>query len=223
MLKAITFDLDMTLIDFMSYKRKAAAAAMDAMIRAGFRGNRDRLRKELFDFYLRHGIESNDVFQKFLKKHNRYDERILAAGINAYRKKRTGMIRPYPKVKSTLKKLKKMGYKLAIITDAPKLKAYMRLDQMGIADLFDIVIGLEDTGRHKPSKLPFKKALKALKVKPEEAMHIGDWRERDILGAKRMGMRSCMAHYGDQHVGKVVWADCYIDRFEDILKVLKKS
>lgn len=220
MIKAITFDLDMTLIDFMSYKRKATAAAMDAMIRAGFKGNRKKLRKELFDFYLKYGIESNNVFQKYLKKHNHYNERILAAGINAYRRKRTGMIKPYPGIVSTLKKLKQKGYKLAIITDAPRLKAYIRLDEMGIVDMFNVVVGLEDTGRTKPSKLPFKKALKALGVKPSEAMHVGDWRERDILGAKKMGMRSCMAHYGDLHVGKKVWADVYIDRFEDILKIL---
>lgn len=220
MLKAITFDLDMTLIDFMNYKRKATSAAMDAMIKAGFKGNRKKLRKELFDFYLEYGIESDDPFDRFLKKHKSYNERILAAGINAYRRKRAGLIKPYPGVVPTLKRLKQKGYKLAIITDAPKLKAYMRLDEMGIAELFDVVVGLEDTGRKKPSKLPFKKALKSLGVKPSEAMHVGDWRERDVLGAKKMGMRSCMAHYGDQHVGKKVWADCYIDRFEDILKVV---
>ena len=166
-----------------------------------------------------HPIKSPE-FLKFLRKHNNYSDRILAAGINAYLKSKYENIKPYPKVKSTLKKLKRR-YKLAIVTDAPRLKAYVRLDEMGIADLFDIVVGREDTGREKPSKLPFKKALKVLKVKPSEAMHVGDWRERDILGAKKMGMKSCIAHYGDQHIGRKVWADCYIDRFEDLIKVLK--
>jgi len=220
MIKAITFDLDMTLIDFISYKKKATSAAASAMIKAGFKGSRKHLEKELFDFYLSHGIENDDVFEKFLRKHNNYSDRILAAGINAYLKSKYENIKPYPKVKSTLKKLKRR-YKLAIVTDAPRLKAYVRLDEMGIADLFDIVVGREDTGREKPSKLPFKKALKVLKVKPSEAMHVGDWRERDILGAKKMGMKSCIAHYGDQHIGRKVWADCYIDRFEDLIKVLK--
>lgn len=223
MIKAITFDLDMTLIDFISYKKKATAAAASAMIKAGFKGSRKKLRKELFDFYLSYGIESDDPFGRFLKKHKSYSDRILAAAINAYLKSKYENIRPYPGVKKTLKRLKQKGYKLAIVTDAPKLKAYVRLDEMGIADLFDAVVGREDTGREKPSKLPFKKALKALGVKPSEAMHVGDWRERDVLGAKKMGMRSCMAHYGDQHIGKKVWADCYIDKFEDILKVIQKS
>ena len=222
MLRAITFDLDMTLIDFISYKKKATSAAASAMIKAGFKGNRKKLEKELFDFYLKHGIESDDAFEKFLKKHKSFNEKILAAAINAYLKSKYENIKPYPKVKQTLKRLKQKGYKLAIVTDAPRLKAYMRLDEMGIADLFDVIVGREDTGREKPSKLPFKKALKSLRVKPFEAMHVGDWRERDILGAKKVGMRSCMAHYGDQHIGKKIWADCYIDRFEDILKVIAK-
>lgn len=221
MLKAITFDLDNTLIDFMSFKKKASAAAMDAMMRVGFKGDRKKLRKELFDFYLSHGIESNDAFQKFLKKHKNYNERILAAAINAYLKTKYSSIKPYPKVRQTLKKLKQKGYKLAVITDAPKLKAYMRLDEMGIADMFDVVVGREDTDREKPSKLPFRKVLKALGVKPSEAMHVGDWREKDILGAKRAGMKTCFARYGENKLGRKVWADCYVDRFEDLLKVLK--
>src|SRR3989344_6739891 len=199
MLRAITFDLDMTLIDFISYKKKATSAAASAMIKAGFKGSRKKLEKELFDFYLSHGIESDDAFEKFLRKHKSFNEKMLAAAINAYLKSKYENIKPYPKVKQTLKKLRKKGYKLAIVTDAPRLKAYMRLDEMDITDMFDVVVGKEDTGRQKPSKLPFKKALKALKVKPSEAMHVGDWRERDVLGARKMGMRSCLAHYGDQH------------------------
>ena len=220
MLKAITFDLDNTLVDFMRYKRLATAAAMDAMIAAGFKGGRKKLRAELFDFYLKYGIEKNDPFDQFLRKKGRYSLKILAAGINAYRRKRKGMIKPYPSVVSTLKKLKRKGYKLAIVTDAPKLKAYLRLDLMGIVDYFDAVVGIEDTGRKKPSTLPFRKALRELGVKPAEAMHVGDWRERDILGAKRVGMKTCFARYGGINFGRKVWADCYIDRFEELLGVL---
>ncbi|MBI4453324.1 HAD-IA family hydrolase [Candidatus Woesearchaeota archaeon] len=221
MIKAITFDLDNTLIDFINFKKKATAAAIDAMIKAGFKGNRKKFRKELFDFYLSHGIESDDVFSKFLKNYNNYSERILAAGINSYLKTKYSLLKPYPKVKSTLKELKKKGIMLAIVTDAPRLKAYMRLDEMGIAGIFDVVVGKEDTLRQKPSTLPFRKALKLLKVDSSEAMHVGDWPERDILGAKRVGMKTCFARYGYLGQGKVVWADYKIKRFEELMGVVK--
>jgi len=220
MIKAITFDLDNTLIDFMLFKKEATNAAAAAMIKAGFKGSVKTLKKDLYDFYLKYGIEAGDVFNVFLKKRKSYSERILAAAVNAYRRERIKHLKPYPNVKRTLLRLKKKGYKLAIVTDAPRLKAYIRLDLMGIADLFDVVVGLEDTGRTKPSKWPFRKALKQLGVKASEAMHVGDWRERDVLGARRVGMRTCLARYGDMGLGKKVWADCYVDRIEDVFKVL---
>ncbi|MBD3314003.1 HAD hydrolase-like protein, partial [Candidatus Woesearchaeota archaeon] len=122
MIKAITFDLDNTLIDFISFKKKASAAAMDAMIKAGFKGDKRKLRKELFDFYLQNGIEKDDIFQRFLKKHRSFSDRILAAGINAYLRSKYDNLRPYPKVMPTLRKLRQKGYKLAIVSDAPRLK-----------------------------------------------------------------------------------------------------
>ena len=33
-------------------------------------------------------------------------------------------------------------------------------------------------------------ALKNLKVQPEEALMIGDWPERDVVGAKQIGMKT---------------------------------
>ncbi len=222
MLRAITFDLDNTLIDFISFKRKATSAAASAMIKAGYSGSEKKLSKDLFDFYLSHGIESNDAYQKFLLKEGKYSDRVVAAGINAYVKTKYLHLKPYPKVKSTLRKLRQKGLKLAIITDAPRLKAFMRLDEMGIADFFDVVVGYEDTGRHKPSKLPFRRALKLLGVKASEAMHVGDWRDKDVLGAKSVGMKTCVARYGDLGIGRKVWADAYVDKVSDLVKVVEE-
>ncbi len=219
MLRAITFDLDNTLIDFIRFKKKATEAAASAMIKAGYRGNKEKLKKELFDFYLKHGIESEDAYQEYLRREGNYSDRVCAAGVNAYVRTKYEQLKPYPKVRPVLKKLKQKGYKLAIVSDAPRLKAFMRLDAMGMADCFDSVVGVEDTGRKKPSTLPFRKALRELKVKPSEAMHVGDWRDKDILGAKRAGMRTCFARYGGNKLGKKVWADEYIDRFEDMMEV----
>ena len=221
MIKAVTFDLDMTLIDFLKLKKKSSDAAAKAMIKAGLKMHPDQCKKELFEHYMM-DIEGDDVFTDFLKKCNQYSERILAAGINAYLKTKKNHLRPYPAVKKTLRKLKKKGIKLAIVTDAPRLKAYIRLDAMGIADLFDIVVGFEDTNKKKPNKLPFKKALELLAIRPDEALHVGDWPERDIKGAKSLGMKTCLANYGYavHNYGKYVEPDYKINRFEELLKII---
>lgn len=219
MIKAILFDLDNTLIDFMMVKKVASDKAADAMVKAGLNMRKKDAEKELFKFYLDVGIESNDAFTKFLKKHKSYSDKLLAVALNAYLKTKYKYIKPYKRVKKTLQKLKAKGLKLGIVTDAPKLKAYMRLDAMGIIEYFDVVVGFEDTRRTKPSKLPFRKALKLLKVKPSETIHVGDWPERDVKGAKKLGMKTCLAKYG-WHMGKYVKPDYEINKFEELLDVV---
>lgn len=220
MIKAILFDLDMTLIDFIGMKRIAAHAAAEAMVKAGLRMRKKKAQYELFGIYLK-DIEGDYPITNFLKKFNKYSDRILAAGINAYHKAKYEYLKPYPKVIPALKNLRRMNLKLGIVTDAPRLKAFTRLDEMKIADYFDVVVGWEDTGRTKPSKLPFKKALKLLKLKPSEVMHVGDYPEKDILGAKRAGLISCFASYGYLGKGKVVWANYKIKKFEDVLELAR--
>ena len=45
MIKAVLFDLDMTLIDFMKMKNMACTEAIDAMIDAGLKMNREKALK----------------------------------------------------------------------------------------------------------------------------------------------------------------------------------
>lgn len=219
MLKSILFDLDMTLVDFMSLKRVASARAASAMVKAGLKMDRKAAEKELFRFYLDTGIESNDAFERFLKKHAAYSDRLLAVALNAYLKAKYGHLKPYKGVKKTLRKLKAKGLKIGLVTDAPRLKAYMRLDEMGILGYFDAVVGFEDTGRAKPSKLPFRKALKLLKAKPPQTLMVGDWPERDIKGAQKLGIKTCWAKYG-WHTGKTAKADYEINKFGELIGVV---
>ncbi len=221
MIRAILFDLDQTLIDFITMKKKASEKAAQAMVKAGLKIDKKTAGKELFDFYLKNGIDGNTAFQEFIKKHNgEMSDKILAAALNAYLDAKRHYVKPYPDVIPTLKKLKKKGLKLAIVTDAPRLKAYMRLDSMGITDFFDVVVGFEDTGEAKPSSLPFRKALKELNVKPEEAIMVGDWPEKDILGAQKAGMKACWASYGEIRVTPKIKADFEIKRFGKLLNIV---
>jgi len=222
MIKAILFDLDMTLIDFMSMKKVASAKAADAMVKEGLKMRKKDAERQLFKFYLNVGIESDDAFTKFLKKHKAYSDKVIAVAVNAYHRAKYEYLKPYKGVKKTLKKLKAKGLKLGIVTDAPRIKAYQRLDTMGILRYFDFVVGFEDTGRAKPSKLPFRKALKLSKTKPSETLMVGDWPERDIKGAKKLGIKTCWARYG-WHAGKKIKADYEINKFEELLEVIENE
>lgn len=221
MIKAILMDCDNTLIDFMHMKRLASNNAAKAMVKAGLKLKLKEAKAQLLKTYMEVGIESNTPFEIFLNKCRQCDERILAAGINAYTASKMRHLKPYSDVISTLRKLKK-HYKLGIVSDAPKLKLYQRLEAMKITKYFEVVIGYEDTGRIKPSKLPFKKALKALKAKPKEAIFIGDWPERDMEGATRSGMKTVFAAYGYDGKDKVIHSDYKAMHFKDLIKILNQ-
>ena len=220
MIKAVLFDLDNTLIDFMRMKRLSCEAAIDAMIGAGLNVGHEDAVELLFGLYDKHGMEDKAIFQKFLKKvAGRINYKVLANGIVAYRRVREGFLEPYPNVDYVLLKLKGMGLKLAIVTDAPRLKAWIRLAAMKLSNYFDVVVVFEDTRQHKPSKMPFKAALKQLSLKPEECLMVGDWPERDIKGAKSIGMKTCFARYGNLKAKKVD-ADYEIKNIKELLKIV---
>jgi putative hydrolase of the HAD superfamily len=63
--------------------------------------------------------------------------------------------------------------------------------------MFDFVSTFEDTGERKPSPVPFKRALEYFDVAPEESIMVGDWPERDLTGAAKVGMITVFARYGN--------------------------
>jgi putative hydrolase of the HAD superfamily len=220
MIKAIIFDLDNTLIDFIKMKRISCEAAITAMIDAGLSLEKENALSILFNLYDKYGMEDPRIFQKFLDSAvGNIDYKILASGIVAYRKVRSGFLEPYPHVIYTLIKLRERGKKLAIVTDAPRIKAWIRLASMRLIDFFDAVVTFEDTLHNKPSSLPFIATLKKLALKPSECLMVGDWPERDIEGAKKLGLKTCFASYGNPKI-KNVDADYRINDIMEILDIV---
>src|ERR1043165_6273027 len=103
MIKAIVFDLDNTLVDFMTMKRRAIDAAIDAMLDAGLTLERAEIQSRIDAIYKERGIEYQNIFDDLLfGSLNKVDHRILASGIVAYRRAREAALKPYPHVTATL-------------------------------------------------------------------------------------------------------------------------
>ncbi|HLT23605.1 MAG TPA: HAD family hydrolase, partial [Ignavibacteria bacterium] len=131
MIKAVLFDLDNTLVDFMLLKNNAVEAAIHAMVDAGLDMEYDDARKKINEIYDREGMEYQQVFDKFLEDYyGKVDHRIMSAGIVSYRKAREAALKPYPRVFPTLIELIKKGIKLAVVTDAPAKEAWLRLSYL---------------------------------------------------------------------------------------------
>lgn len=197
-IQAVIFDLDNTLTDFMQAKQNAIKAAVDAMIDTGLQLSREEGHRRIFDIYKSKGIEHQRVFNEFLQAQiGRVDDRTLAAAVVAYRRARDGSLVLYPHAMLTLNRLLKEGYKLAVVSDAPRFEAWLRICYLGLQHMFDVVLTIDDTGHRKPSPEPFRMALQQLNVAPERAVMIGDWPERDIVGANEVGLHTVYARYGD--------------------------
>jgi putative hydrolase of the HAD superfamily len=198
MIKVVVFDLDNTLTDFMRMKENAVDAAVGAMVDAGLRFPPVQIKDKIYEVYEREGIEFQKVFDEALKELlGATDFKILAAGIVGYRRAKEASLVLYPHVKVTLIELMKRGIRLAVVSDAPRKEAWLRLCYLQLHHMFDFVSTFEDAGERKPSPVPFQRALEFFDVAPSEAIMVGDWPERDITGAAKIGMRTVFARYGN--------------------------
>lgn len=221
MIKAVIFDIDNTIVDFLEMKKKSLGPAVDTMIAKGLKLDRDQALKHIYKLYKKFGMEYKLIFQEFLSEAGQLDYRILAAGIVAYRNKRE--VKPYPHMADVLRELSSRGIRLAIVSDAPNLKAWLRLTYMGMEDTFETVVAFDDTKQAKPSKLPFEKAVAELGVARHEILMVGDRVEKDVQGAKNMGFLSCFARYGNPEVSKgKSGADYEAETPQDILTIVDK-
>ncbi|MCB0724621.1 MAG: TIGR02253 family HAD-type hydrolase [Ignavibacteriae bacterium] len=224
MIKAIIFDLDNTLVDFMLLKNNAVEAAIHAMVDAGLDMNYSDAREIIADIYDREGMEYQQVFDQFLLGvYGKVDHRILSAAIVAYRKAREAALKPYPGVFPTLIELIKMGIKLAVVTDAPAKEAWLRLSYLNFHHIFDFVVTFDDTGERKPSTVPFKRALELLGLSGDECLMIGDWVEKDIVGAKAAGIKTVFARYGDIFKTTHPNSDYEISKISELIEIVRKE
>lgn len=219
-MKAVLFDLDNTLVDWKTMKHKACDSALNAMIEAGLKMTHADAKKLLFEMYEEHGVEDQKIFDKFLKKTiGKVDYRILSEGIAAYRSSKNDWLVPYPNVRETLEFLSNNGIKLGVVSDAPRMSAWLRLAEMQLSKYFDVVITFDDTKQFKPSPKCFKSALKELGVNAKEVFFVGDNPERDIKGAKDLGMVTILAKYGQVFEGNEK-ADFEINNFLELIDIL---
>ncbi len=80
------------------------------------------------------------------------------------------------------------GTRLAVVSDYP---ADRKLDALGIADRFEVVVSAQDSsvGAFKPNPAGLLAALSALRVAPGAALYVGDRTDVDGAAAAAAGMR----------------------------------
>jgi len=118
------------------------------------------------------------------KMEKRIERQFYASWRHAFAK-----LKPYPLVRETMEQLKAMGVKIAALSDFP---IEQKLVALGVDDLVDFACCSEEAGYLKPHPAPFLSVCEALGVSPENVLYVGDSCQKDIIGAKRVGMQTCL-------------------------------
>jgi len=110
-------------------------------------------------------------------------------------------------------------YKLAVISNATSDLCRRILKENGLNKLFQVIVVSRDLGIRKPDPQIFRYTLEKLQVKPDEAVHVGDSLEEDVLGAKRAGLRAIWIKGESKENAEE--ADCVIHAITELPRIIE--
>jgi len=221
LLKAVLFDMDNTLFDFVDAKLKACRKILSFVGREKEDIAGDPL--ELFRYFLRgvYGFEDYENIRDYMQERKLFTVQDYRQCCEIYEREKLQNLELYPGVRDTLDRLKGLGLKLGIITDADSYHALARLTKVGLLDYFDLLVAADTTGTKKPDPAHFLFALEALGIKPGETLVVGDSIRRDMAPARKLGLKTAYASYGDWRPEKETdqCFDLRLKSFPDLLEI----
>lgn len=97
-----------------------------------------------------------------------------------------------------LVRLKEEGRRLGIVTAKRRATVDLAFARVPIAHLFDVLVGGDETERHKPDPEPLLLAAERLGVEPAGCAYVGD-SPFDVRAAKAAGMHAVAVTWGRIH------------------------
>jgi putative hydrolase of the HAD superfamily len=134
-------------------------------------------------------------------------------------------LKKLPHLDKVLKELKKRGYKLGVITNtvtSREVHVRMALRRISIEKYFDVIVTSVDVGFNKPDERIFLTAIKAVNVKPKDAVMVGNRISTDILGGNRIGMRTILFKWNKRYLDEITCVEEQPTRTIKSLKELQK-
>ena len=111
---------------------------------------------------------------------------------------------PFRDAESTLRRVKKMGFKIGLVSDSdgtPGMKR-KRIRRVPFHRVFEAaVVAGEDTPRVKPGRESFRLIAKRLRVQPESCVYVADNPRTDVAGAKAVGMTTVIVKRRRNNMG----------------------
>ena len=83
-------------------------------------------------------------------------------------------------------------YRVGVVTNSPADAARQKVDAAGVDEHAETIVFAGHDTPAKPAPEPFHRALDALGVGPDRAVHVGDSLRSDVAGANAAGLRSVL-------------------------------
>jgi len=113
-------------------------------------------------------------------------------------------------------------YKLGLISNfAIPECGWKLLDKFGLKRFFDVAVISGEINQRKPSPEIFQRALKALGVKASMAIFVGDMLDLDVMGPKKVGMKTVLINRRPMEENADAKPDKVITRLSELLAVLE--
>ncbi len=130
----------------------------------------------------------------------------------------------YPGVREGLAWLQQAGYKLGCVTNKAAQFTEPLLKDLGIHDVFGIVISGDTLEKKKPDPMPLLHAADFFGIEPADALMIGD-SVSDVKAARAAGFQIICMSYGYNHGVDIREArpDAVIDSMAELASVLSSA
>jgi putative hydrolase of the HAD superfamily len=135
-------------------------------------------------------VDVYKIFNLIMNRYGteRYPKSVIVDAAMLFRSLTMKKFALFPHLFETLTRIEEQ-YKIAIISDAQWVFAEPEVAMLGLDRFFQQRILSSHYGYKKPDVRLFHAAMKKLRVKPEESVYVGDNLRKDLIGAKRAGIR----------------------------------
>jgi len=219
--KAVVFDLDGTIVNFNLDYKAARAEVIEFLGAQGFPRSLFSLNESVFDMLKKVEISMRNN-SKNKKEFSKLKETALTL-LEKYEMESASSTSLVPGILETLKTLRKMKLKLGLFTINSKKSTNYILNTFRLKNSFDAVVTRDSVPTVKPNPLHLETALKKLKVKPAEAVVVGDsiW---DIKSAQELHVFAVGVTYGVSTPEELTraGANCLISSPTDLITLIEE-
>jgi putative hydrolase of the HAD superfamily len=195
-LDAIFFDIDDTLFSTTVFADKARRAAVDAMIKAGLRADREACMRELEEVLAEFSSNYPNHFDKMISRlpasaaEGRNTAILVAAGVCAYHETKASELKVYDDVYEVLRWLAEKPVVRGIVSSGLTIKQAEKVIRLRINEFLtpNAIFFTEQIGINKPNPKLYRRVLDTLGLAPQRTMYVGDNTTHDIDPCKQLGI-----------------------------------